>query len=230
MKLHLAFADKSAPVTEEFSTPQAICVVHWTSESQQAPRRTQGIFLFRVEGWGNHSIGWAKGLNSYALGRARVSGMGVVWSQRPQGELRASHFSNLWPIFSGDTKTWERDHVTPPKFILIWWRMGGFDTWLRLLAKIKLGHYSSFQCILHSKVSRSPQDKKLQLGLVWQRPLKSSHSGSNKCNTWSDPISEDKAELDTTLLWPKVTNLLMPLWKKKKSTILATNSRSNTTT
>lgn len=49
VKLHLAFADKSAPLTKEFSTPQAICAVHWTSESQQAPRHTQGIFLFRVE-------------------------------------------------------------------------------------------------------------------------------------------------------------------------------------
>lgn len=70
VKLHLAFADKSAPVTKEFSTPQAICAVHWTSESQQAPRHTRGIFLFRVEGWGNHSTGWAKGLDSYAPGRA----------------------------------------------------------------------------------------------------------------------------------------------------------------
>lgn len=28
VKLHLAFADKSASVTKEFSTPQAICAVH----------------------------------------------------------------------------------------------------------------------------------------------------------------------------------------------------------
>lgn len=27
-ELHLAFADKSVPVTKEFSTPQAICAVH----------------------------------------------------------------------------------------------------------------------------------------------------------------------------------------------------------
>lgn len=70
MKLHLAFADKSTPVTEEFSTPQAIWAVHWTSESQQAPRHTQGIFLFRVEGCKNHSIGWAKRLDSYTQWRA----------------------------------------------------------------------------------------------------------------------------------------------------------------
>lgn len=71
VKLHLAFADKSTPVTEEFSTPQAICAVHWTSESQQAPRHTQGIIPFRAEGWGNHSIGWAKGLGGYASKRAK---------------------------------------------------------------------------------------------------------------------------------------------------------------
>lgn len=40
VKLHLAFADKSTHVTEEFSTPRAICAVHWTSESQQASRRS----------------------------------------------------------------------------------------------------------------------------------------------------------------------------------------------
>lgn len=86
LKLHLAFADKSVPVTKEFSTPQAICTVHWTSESQQAPRHTQGIFLFRVEGWGNHSAGWAKRSEWVHYRKDRVFGMGMVTICRPQGE------------------------------------------------------------------------------------------------------------------------------------------------
>lgn len=105
VKLHLAFADKSTPVTEEFSTPQAICAVHWTSESQQAPRHTQGIIPFRAEGWGNHSIGWAKGLGGYASKRAKF----LEWEWGGVRDPKeGSHFSYLWPVCWEHTKNPEK--------------------------------------------------------------------------------------------------------------------------
>lgn len=92
-ELHLAFADKSVPVTKEFSTPQAICAVHWTSESQQAPRHTRGIFVIMVEGIGSGGARWARGPHGHTTWRAAA-------------ELHSKTLSKLWQACGDDTNTW----------------------------------------------------------------------------------------------------------------------------
>lgn len=101
-ELHLAFADKSVPVTKEFSTPRAICAIHWTSESQQAPRHTRGIFVITAEGKGSSGgAAWCAGgvrvdvrhegqRSSYTQRHFLKSGMPAVTTRIPENGLCAS--------------------------------------------------------------------------------------------------------------------------------------------
>lgn len=74
-------------MTKEFSTPRAICAVHWTSESQQAPRHTRGGSLWS---W------WrAKGAAARRPLRKRGPRGRTTWRAAPL-ELHSKALAQLW--------------------------------------------------------------------------------------------------------------------------------------
>lgn len=95
VKLHLAFADKSVPVTKEFSTPQAICAVHWTSESHNRhPDTFRGSFC---SGWRAEGITVMGGQKVWMVtlhrGKSFRNRMRNVTSYRPKNDLKVFYWS-----------------------------------------------------------------------------------------------------------------------------------------
>lgn len=60
VKLHLAFADKSTPVTEEFSTPQAISLFIELQRANRHPDTLKGSFRSGRRAEGTTALGGQK--------------------------------------------------------------------------------------------------------------------------------------------------------------------------